>query len=71
MRDPREYGVVEFDENGVCDHCRNFENNIKPYWKPKENRFDELEEIAELSNSKVFDGKSDLLRAFKEVRGYN
>lgn len=38
---------IEFDENGVCDHCRNFENNIKPYWKPKENRFDELEEIAD------------------------
>ena len=31
----------------------------------------ELEEIADLSNSKVFDGKNDLLRAFKEVRGYN
>ncbi|MFG6318420.1 MAG: VWA domain-containing protein [Clostridia bacterium] len=32
---------------------------------------DELEEIAELTNAKVFDGKSDLLKAFKEVRGYN
>ncbi len=31
----------------------------------------ELDEIADLSNSKVFDGKTDLLRAFKEVRGYN
>ena len=31
----------------------------------------QLDEIAELSNSKVFDGKSNLLRAFKEVRGYN
>lgn len=37
---------ITFDENGVCDHCRNFDKNIKPYWKPKENRFDELEEIA-------------------------
>jgi len=32
---------------------------------------DELEEIAKLTNAKVFDGKSDLLKAFKEVRGYN
>ena len=31
----------------------------------------QLERIAELTNSKVFDGKKDLLKAFKEVRGYN
>ena len=31
----------------------------------------QLEKIADLSNSKVFDGKKDLLRAFKEVRSYN
>ena len=37
---------ISFDKNGVCDHCRNFEINIKPYWKPQENRFDELEELA-------------------------
>ena len=38
---------IKFDENGVCDHCRNFDKNIAPYWKPKENRFDELEILAE------------------------
>jgi N-acetyl sugar amidotransferase len=38
---------ISFDENGVCDHCRNFDKNIKPYWKPNENRFDELMEIAD------------------------
>lgn len=32
---------------------------------------DELQEIADLTNAKVFDGKTDLLKAFKEVRGYN
>ena len=37
---------ITFDENGVCDYCRNFDKNIKPFWKPQENRFDELEEIA-------------------------
>lgn len=31
----------------------------------------ELSEIADLTNAKVFDGKKDLVRAFKEVRGYN
>lgn len=37
---------ISFDEHGVCDHCRNFEKNIKPYWKPQENRLDELEKLA-------------------------
>lgn len=31
----------------------------------------QLKEIAKLSNAKVFDGKTNLLKAFKEVRGYN
>ena len=32
---------------------------------------DELKEIADLTNAKVFDGKSGLLKAFSEVRSYN
>lgn len=31
----------------------------------------ELKTIANLSNAKVFNGKTDLVKAFKEVRGYN
>ena len=31
----------------------------------------QLEEITNLANGKVFDGRSNLLGAFKEVRGYN
>ena len=31
----------------------------------------ELSQIANMSNAKVFDGKTDLVKAFKEVRGYN
>ncbi len=31
----------------------------------------QLEDIAELSNAKVFDGKTNLTEAFKEVRSYN
>ena len=32
---------------------------------------DQLEDIANLTNGKVFDGKTNLVSAFKEVRGYN
>ena len=31
----------------------------------------DLEQVARLTNAKVFDGRTDLTRAFKEVRGYN
>ena len=31
----------------------------------------QLQSIASVTNGKVFDGKNDLVRAFKEVRGYN
>lgn len=33
--------------------------------------YEQLNKMAELSNGKVFDGKSDLVNAFKTVRGYN
>ena len=32
---------------------------------------EQLEEIAELTNAKIFDGRDNLIDAFKEVRGYN
>ena len=32
---------------------------------------EQLDKIASLSNGKVFDGKKDLVKAFKTVRGYN
>jgi len=25
---------INFDENGICNHCRYFENTIKPIWFP-------------------------------------
>jgi hypothetical protein len=27
---------IVFDENGMCDHCNNFYDNIKPNWHPDE-----------------------------------
>ena len=37
---------IVFDEDGVCDHCRNFDKNIKPFWNAHEERTDELMELA-------------------------
>ena len=37
---------ITFDKQGICDHCINFDKNIKPYWNPKENRLNDLEKIA-------------------------
>lgn len=37
---------ITFDENGVCNHCINFQKNIKPFWNPNKAREAELEEIA-------------------------
>ena len=34
-------------------------------------REDQLKQMAELSNGKVFDGSYGLVEAFTEVRGYN
>jgi len=28
--------LIKFDEKGICDHCNNFYNNIKPNWHPDE-----------------------------------
>ena len=39
--------MISFDENGVCDHCRNFDKNIKPFWNPNEVRTNELMQWAE------------------------
>lgn len=38
---------IVFDENGVCDHCLNFDKNIKPYWNINHVRMDELMAEAE------------------------
>ena len=27
---------IIFDENGVCDHCNDFKENIAPNWQPNE-----------------------------------
>lgn len=37
---------IVFDEDGVCDRCRNFDKNIKPFWNAHEENTDELMELA-------------------------
>ena len=34
-------------------------------------REDQLEELANLTNARVFDGREDLIGAFRSVKGYN
>lgn len=36
---------IVFDENGICDHCLNFENNIKPEWEKMQQNPEELEKL--------------------------
>ena len=62
--------------NGTFNELRNYYKQNKldiPIYSITFGESDEsqLEEIANLTNAKVFDGKSGLLRAFREVRSYN
>jgi N-acetyl sugar amidotransferase len=36
---------IRFDENGVCDHCHDFETSVKPNWHTDEHGRAELEKI--------------------------
>jgi N-acetyl sugar amidotransferase len=36
---------ITFDENGICDHCQNFDNNIKPNWHTDQKGDLELKQI--------------------------
>ena len=36
---------IIFDKNGVCNHCKNFENNAKKIWDPSDQGKQSLDEI--------------------------
>ncbi|WP_312447969.1 N-acetyl sugar amidotransferase [Stutzerimonas nitrititolerans] len=38
---------IRFDENGVCDYCRNFESNIRPTWHVDERGYAILKPLVE------------------------
>lgn len=40
--------VIQFDANGKCDHCNNFDLNIKPNWHVDQQGYAELMKAAEL-----------------------
>lgn len=40
--------VIQFDVNGECDHCNNFDMNIKPNWHVDQQGYAELMKAAEL-----------------------
>ena len=63
-------------ENESLNNVLNEKLNInKKLYSDNETLLHELNknntEIANLTNAKVFDGKNNLVEAFKEVRGYN
>ena len=66
-------GVVNVGSFRELEECYRESNNKVPIYSITFGSADEeqLLKIADLSNAKVFDGKSDLLKAFKEVRSYN
>lgn len=39
--------LIQFDDQGVCDHCNNYYNNILPNWNPDETGIKELEGIVQ------------------------
>ena len=51
--------AIEFDANGVCDHCRNFDENVKPNWHTDETGREQLrtdlEKIKAFGSGKDFD----------------
>jgi len=36
---------ITFDENGVCDHCQDFHNSVKPYWHTDKKGKQDLDNI--------------------------
>ena len=36
---------ISFDENGLCSHCSNFDNNIRPGWNPQSSSKAELDAV--------------------------
>lgn len=49
---------IVFDENGVCDFCNDYKNNILPHWKPMEDNpelFKIADEIRSAGKGKKYD----------------
>ena len=54
--------LIQFDESGVCDHCNNFYNNIKPHWPFKNSSKNILyKQIEKIKKDKPKNSKYDCL----------
>lgn len=38
---------ITFDEDGICDYCKNFQNNIEPTWKPNQEGINQILPLVE------------------------
>jgi len=55
---------TNFDDKGVCNHCTNFYDNIKPNWHPDENSANEIHMIAEKIRKEAKGKKHDCILGF-------
>ena len=39
--------MISFDENGVCDHCNDFYDNVLPYWNSLRKDESKLQKIVQ------------------------
>lgn len=53
--------LIEFDTSGVCDHCRNYYDNIVPNWHPDEKGKKELDAIVNEIRQSEKDKKYDCI----------
>ena len=44
---------ISFDEKGVCDHCNDFYENVKPNWHTDEKGDQELQKIIDKTTFRV------------------
>lgn len=53
--------VITFDEKGMCDHCHNFYENIKPNWHPDEIGKAQIDKIVRQIKKECKDKKYDCI----------
>lgn len=53
--------LIDFDSNGVCNHCNNFEKNIKPLWHPDNEGALYIKEIVQKMKKKSKKNKYDCI----------
>lgn len=52
---------ITFDENGICNHCHYFDNEVLPHWYPNEEGIRRLEKIVEQIKRKGYGKEYDCI----------